>query len=100
MDPDQIVSSPFDFMRIILALLPHIGLPWHSLQSWGTAIWIDISLFMQLPILHGILPPFLSGTPKRCRSTVTGHTATKVDLIDLKVMPVRRPRQERHHYLS
>ena len=61
MDPDQIVSPPFDFMRITSALLPHIGLPWHSLRSWGTAIWIDMSLFIQLPVLHGILPPSLSG---------------------------------------
>ena len=64
MDPDQIVSPPFDFMRITSALLPHIGLPWHSLRSWGTAIWIDMSLFIQLPVLHGILPPSLSGATK------------------------------------
>ena len=37
---------------------------------------------------------------KWCRSIVTGHTATKVDLFDLKMMPVRHPRQEHHQHHS
>ena len=49
MDPDQTVSPPFDLMHIASALLPHIGLPWHSLRSWGTTIWFDMKLFFSIP---------------------------------------------------
>ena len=68
------------------AIMGNSNLDWHeSLYSTPSTAQNPATLFVW---------------QKRCRWTVTGHTATKADLIDLKVMPVRRPRQERHHYLS